>query len=64
MDKFLEIKQQFESREDKENAIAMSKYMRNMFDFYGLPAPRRKEVYRDAIRSDKEGKDSRLGLPG
>ena len=56
MDKFLEIKQKFESREDKENAAAMSKYMRNMFDFYGLPAPRRKEVYHDVIRSDKKGK--------
>lgn len=54
MDKFLEIKQRFEFREDKENAAAMSKYMRNMFDFYGLPAPRRKEVYRDIIRSDKK----------
>ena len=32
----------------------MSKYMRNMFVFYGLPAPRRKEVYRDIIRSDKK----------
>ena len=43
MDKYLEIKEIFESREDKENAIAMSKYMRNMFDFYGLPTPKRKE---------------------
>ncbi len=54
MDKFLEIKRRFEAREDKENAAAMSKYMRNMFVFYGLPAPRRKEVYRDIIRSDKK----------
>ncbi len=37
MDKYLEIKKIFESREDKENALAMSKYMRNMFVFYGLP---------------------------
>ena len=56
MDKFLEIKKRFESREDKENAVAMSKYMRNMFDFYGLPAPRRKEVYNDIIRTDKKAK--------
>ena len=56
MDKFLEIKRRFEAREDKENAAAMSKYMRNMFIFYGLPAPRRKEVYRDIIRSDKKEK--------
>ena len=56
MDKFLEIKKRFESREDKENAVAMSKYMRNMFVFYGLPAPRRKEVYNDIIRTDKKAK--------
>ena len=49
MDKYLEIKKMFESKEDKENAIAMSKYMRNMFDFYGLPTPKRKEVYNDFL---------------
>ena len=54
MDKYLEIKEIFESREDKENAIAMSKYMRNMFDFYGLPTPKRKEVYNDFKDSHRE----------
>ena len=43
MDKYLEIKKIFESRKDKENALAMSKYMRNIFVFYGLPTPKRKE---------------------
>ncbi len=56
MDKYLEIKKIFESREDKENAIAMSKYMRNMFDFYGLPTPERKDVYNDFIKSEKKTK--------
>ena len=56
MDKYLEIKKIFQSREDKENAIAMSKYMRNLFDFYGLPAPKRKEVYNDFIKSEKKSK--------
>ena len=56
MDKYLEIKEIFESREDKENAIAMSKYMRNMFDFYGLPTPKRKEVYNDFIKTEKKSK--------
>ena len=31
MDKYLEIKIRFESMEDKENALLMSKYMRNLF---------------------------------
>ena len=56
MDKFLEIKKIFESMEDKENAIAMSKYMRNMFDFYGLPTPKRKEVYNNFIKNEKKSK--------
>ena len=56
MDKFLEVKKRFESREDKENAIAMSRYMRDQFEFYGLPAPKRKEVYNDIIRADKKAK--------
>lgn len=56
MNKFLEIKNVFESMEDKENAIVMSKYMRNMFDFYGLPTPKRKEVYNDFIKSEKKSK--------
>ena len=54
MDKYSEIKKIFESREDKENAVAMSKYMRNMFDFYGLPTPKRKEVYNYFIKAEKK----------
>ena len=56
MDKYLEIKKLFESKEDKENAITMSKYMRNMFDFYGLSTPKRKEIYNDFIKSEKKSK--------
>lgn len=53
MDKYLEMKKIFESREDKESAIAMSKYMRNMFDFYGLSTPKRKKLYHNFIKSEK-----------
>ena len=42
MDKYLEIRAMFENREDKENALAMAKYMRNKFKFYGLPTPKKK----------------------
>lgn len=56
MDKYLEIKKIFESKEDKENAIAMSKYMRSMFDFYGLPTPKRKEAYNSFIKNEKKSK--------
>mgnify|MGYP004483150595 CR=1 FL=1 len=56
MNKYLEIKKAFESKEDKENAIAMSKYMKNMFDFYGISTPKRKEIYNDFIKSEKKSK--------
>lgn len=56
MDKYLEVKKAFESKEDKENAIAMSKYMKNMFDFYGILTPKRKEIYNDFIKSEKKSK--------
>lgn len=56
MDKYFEIKSKFESVENKENAQAMSKYMRNMFDFYGLPTPKRKEVYNEFLKGEKKSK--------
>ena len=34
MDSYSEIKKIFEGEADKENAEAMSKYMRNKFEFY------------------------------
>ncbi len=56
MDKYSEIKEIFKSKADKDNAVAMSKYMRNMFDFYGIPTPERKELYRNLIKNDKKSK--------
>ena len=56
MDKYLEIKKIFEQNEDKENAIAMAKYMRNLFEFYGLATPKRKALYKDFLKEEKKGK--------
>lgn len=56
MDKYLEIRTIFELNEDKENAVAMSKYMRNMFDFYGIPSSKRKELYNNLIKNEKKSK--------
>lgn len=53
MDKYLEIKKLFEQNEDKENAIAMAKYMRNLFEFYGIPTPKRKALYIARLKSLK-----------
>ena len=56
MDKYLEIKIRFESMEDKENALLMSKYMRNLFSFYGIPTPIRKAIYKDFFKEEKKQK--------
>lgn len=56
MDKYLEIKKLFEQNEDKENAISMAKYMRNLFEFYGIPTPKRKALYKDFIKGEKKEK--------
>lgn len=57
MEKYLEIKKRFEEVEDKEKAAVMSKYMRNKFMFYGIQAPKRKEVYKEFIKSEKKTKN-------
>lgn len=56
MNKYEIIKIAFEEKADVENAIKMSKYMRNMFNFYGLPTPKRKEVYSNFLKEEKKNK--------
>ena len=58
MDSYLEIKKIFEGEADKENAEAMSKYMRNKFKFYGLPTPKRKELSKDFLKQEKKRAES------
>lgn len=54
MDKYTNIKHLFEQNRDEENAVKMSKYMRDLFDFYGLSTPKRKDVYNNFIKSEKK----------
>ena len=56
MDKYLEIKKQFEQNEDKEKATTMAKNMRNLFEFYGIPTPRRKKIYKEFLKEEKKTK--------
>lgn len=56
MDKYLKMKEMFEVKENHENAESMAKYMKNNFDFYGIPAPKRKEIYKDFIKTEKKTK--------
>ncbi len=56
MNKYIQIKEKFEENADEENAKAMSKYMRNKFEFYGIPSPRRKLIYKDILKQEKKTK--------
>ena len=54
MNKYARIKKALKKIENKEQAVLMSKYMRNMFSFCGLHRPERQEVYRDFITEEKK----------
>lgn len=56
MDKYLEIKKVFEQQANKEKAVEMSKYMRNLFAFYGIQTPKRKSIYKDFLKKEKKSK--------
>jgi 3-methyladenine DNA glycosylase AlkD len=57
MNKFNLVKELFENAQNPENAAAMSAYMKNKFDFYGIPSPERKALYKDFIKSEKAAKE-------
>lgn len=54
MDKYLNIKSLFEEHEDKENAIKMAKYMKDLFVFYGIPTPQRRSLYKEFLKEEKK----------
>ena len=56
MDRFNVITELFKQSKDSEKASAMSAYMKNKFDFYGIPSPERKELCKDFIKSEKAAK--------
>ena len=56
MDKYEEIKDRFEKNADKEKAEKMSKYMKNLFVFYGIETPKRRMLYKDIIKAEKKEK--------
>lgn len=56
MDKYSLIKELFESKYDEENAVQMSKYMKDKFIFYGIPSPERKALYKDFLKEEKGSK--------
>lgn len=53
MDKYSEILRRFEARRDEATAAKKSAYMRNLFIFFGMAAPQRREATADIIAADK-----------
>ena len=53
MGKYNELKKAFEENSNIENAITMSKYMRDTFKFYGIPTPARKALYKELLKKEK-----------
>lgn len=54
MNKYEQIKAEFEQIADPNEASRMAAYMRDQFAFYGIPTPRRKLVDRAVIKTDKK----------
>ncbi|WP_303974692.1 DNA alkylation repair protein [Streptococcus merionis] len=44
----------FENTSNPTKAQSMSAYMRHQFDFYGIPTPERRRIYKDIISKAKE----------
>ncbi|NLY09422.1 MAG: DNA alkylation repair protein [Tissierellia bacterium] len=56
MDKLDNIKKAFENNRDDNNAELMSKYMRNLFSFYGIKTPTRRAIYKELLKEEKKSK--------
>ncbi len=44
------LHEQFEQNRGEQTALEMKRYMRGMFEFYGLKSPKRYEIFRAAVR--------------
>lgn len=53
MTKYEIVKNIFENNKNLENAVSMSKYMKNKFEFYGVTSKLRKEIIKDFIKKEK-----------
>ncbi len=56
MSKYSEIKTLFEASAQPDTARSMSDYMRGQFPFYGIPAPKRKQLCRELLKQEKKNK--------
>lgn len=50
---YFEIKNRFSENRDEQKAVKMAAYMRNLFKFYGIATPKRRALYKDFLKSEK-----------
>lgn len=51
------LKENFENKKNDLNAKKMSAYMRNLFDFYGINAEERRNIYKEYLKEEKKNKE-------
>lgn len=56
MTRFEELLTAFEKAANPDRAEQMSAYMRHQFQFYGIPTPERRQLYKPIISIDKKSK--------
>ena len=59
---FENIKKEFEKNADRDNAVSMARYMKNNFEFYGIQAPKRKDIEKPFIKHAKTNKNIEWNL--
>lgn len=52
--RFTELELAFEQKANPEQALKMAAYMKNHFDFYGVPAKERRTIYQSLLATDKK----------
>ena len=55
-DELNQVKKIFKAHANEENAKKMAAYMRNLFDFYGIKSPTRRQISRDLVNKSKRQK--------
>lgn len=56
MEEYTVIQQLFQEHADNQAAEAMSRYMRYQFRFYGIPAPKRRQLTKDYLKEMRKSK--------
>ena len=52
--KYETFKMMFEKNANLADRVAMKKYMRNQFEFYGIKTPKRREIYREFLKEERK----------